>query len=173
MSEKETKGAVEEQNQEVLTFTQEELDKKLQSEADKRVQEALNTAKSKWEKEWTGKLEKAKTEAERLAKLSAAEKKAEEDRLRAEELAKKDRELTVRELQLEAVDELNKRKLPVDFAKILLGETAEDTLDKIKLFETAFREAVQAEVDSKLKGRTPEGATGETVDMNKILRGMR
>ncbi len=173
MSEKETKGAVEEQNQEVLTFTQEELDKKLQSEADKRVQEALNTAKSKWEKEWTGKLEKAKTEAERLAKLSADEKKAEEDRLRAEELAKKDRELTVRELQLEAVDELNKRKLPVDFAKILLGETAEDTLEKIKLFETAFREAVQAEVDSKLKGRTPEGATGETVDMNKILRGMR
>jgi hypothetical protein len=173
MSEKETKGAVEEQNQEVLTFTQEELDKKLQSEADKRVQEALNTAKSKWEKEWTGKLEKAKTEAERLAKLSADEKKAEEDRLRAEELAKKDRELTVRELQLEAVDELNKRKLPVGFAKILLGETAEDTLEKIKLFETAFREAVQAEVDSKLKGRTPEGATGETVDMNKILRGMR
>lgn len=173
MSEKETKGAVEEQNQEVLTFTQEELDKKLQSEADKRVQEALKTAKSKWEKEWTGKLEEAKTEAERLAKLSADEKKAEEDRLRAEELAKKDRELTARELQLEAVDELNKRKLPVGFAKILLGETAEDTLEKIKLFETAFREAVQAEVDSKLKGRTPEGATGETVDMNKILRGMR
>ena len=172
MSEKETNGA-DKQNQEVLTFTQEELDKRLQSEADKRVQEALNTAKSKWEKEWTGKLEKAKTEAERLAKLSADEKKAEEDRLRAEELAKKDRELTVRELQLEAVDELNKRKLPVDFAKILLGETAEDTLDKIKLFETAFREAVQTEVDSKLKGRTPEGAAGETVDMNKILRGMR
>jgi hypothetical protein len=173
MSEKETKGAVEEQDQKVLTFTQEELDKKLQSEADKRVQEALNTAKSKWEKEWTGKLEEAKTEAERLAKLSADEKKAEEDKKRADELAKKDKELTVRELQLEAVDELNKRKLPVGFAKILLGETAEDTLEKIKLFETAFREAVQAEVDSKLKGRTPEGATGETVDMNKILRGMR
>ena len=171
MPEEVTKGA--EKNQEGLTFTQEELDKKLQSEADKRVQEALNTAKTKWEKEWTEKLTTAKTEAERLAKLSAEEKKAEEDKKRAEELAKKDRELTIRELQLQAVDELSKRKLPVSFSKLLLGENAEDTLEKITTFETAFREAVQAEVDVKLKGKTLDGASGETFDMNKLLRKMR
>jgi hypothetical protein len=156
-----------------VTFTQEEFDKKLQSEADKRVQEALKTAQSKWEKDLTSKLEEARTEAERLAKLSADEKKAEEDKKRQEELAKKDRELTIRELQLQAVDELNKKKLPVEFAKILLGETAEETLEKITTFESAFREAVQAEVDTKLKGKTPDGAGEKIVDMNKLLRKMR
>ena len=72
-------------------------------------------------KEWTEKLTTAKTEAERLAKLSAEEKKAEEDKKRAEELAKKDRELTIRELQLQAVDELSKRKLTRELLQTPLG----------------------------------------------------
>ena len=166
MSNKETVGA---ENQEVL-LTQEEFDKKLQSETDKRVQEALKTAQAKWEKDVEGKLEQARTEAERLAKLSADEKKAEEDKLRAKELADKDRELTKRELQLEAIAELNKRKLPVGFAKMLLGDTAEHTLEKIATFEKEYKEAVDAEVTAKLKGRTPDKGSEKTFDMNEFIR---
>ncbi len=169
MSVKETVGA---ENQEVL-LTQEEFDKKLQSESDRRVQEALKTAQTKWEKDLEGKLQEVRTEAERLATLTAEEKKAEEDKLRAEELARKDKELTYRELQLEAVAELNKRKLPVGFAKMLLGETAEDTLKKITTFEKEFTEAVDAEVSAKLKGRTLEKGGGEQFDMNDFIRSMR
>ena len=110
MAEQVTKGA--DKNQEGL-LTQEEFDKKLQSETDKRVQEALNTAEKKWEEKYNKKLEEVKTEAERLAKLSADEKKAEEDKKRAKELADKDRELTLRELNLGAIDELDTRKLPL------------------------------------------------------------
>ena len=83
----------------------------------------------------------------------------------------KDRELTLRELNLGAIDELDKRKLPVSFAKFLLKETAEKTLENITSFETAFREAVQAEVDSKLKGKTPEKGGGTDFDFNKFIRG--
>jgi secreted Zn-dependent insulinase-like peptidase len=168
MAEQVTKGA--DKNQEGL-LTQEEFDKKLQSETDKRVQEALNTAEKKWEEKYNKKLEEVKTEAERLAKLSADEKKAEEDKKRAKELADKDRELTLRELNLGAIDELDKRKLPVSFAKFLLKETAEKTLENITSFETAFREAVQAEVDAKLKGKTPEKGGGTDFDFNKFIRG--
>ncbi len=166
MSVKETVGA---ENQEVL-FTQEEFDKKLQSETDKRVQEALKTAQAKWEKDVEGKLEQARTEAERLAKLSADEKKAEEDKQRAKELADKDRELTMRELQLGAIDELNKRKLPVSFAKMLLGDTAEHTLEKITAFEKEYKEAIDAEVTARTKGRTPDKGGGTTFDMNEFIR---
>jgi len=167
MSVKETVGA---ENQEVL-LTQEEFDKKLQSETDKRVQEALKTAQAKWEKDVEVKLEQARTEAERLAKLSADEKKAEEDKQRAKELADKDRELTMRELQLGAIDELNKRKLPVSFAKMLLGDTAEHTLEKITAFEKEYKEAIDAEVTARTKGRTPDKGTEKTFDMNAFIRG--
>ncbi|MEG2354261.1 MAG: DUF4355 domain-containing protein, partial [Clostridium sp.] len=49
-------------------------DKKYQSEFDKKVAKALEAAKNEWEVEHTGKLETVKTEAEKLAKMNAAEK---------------------------------------------------------------------------------------------------
>jgi hypothetical protein len=167
--EKVTDGAV--QNQTEQTFTKSQVDKMLQTEADRRVQEALTTAKTGWEKEWTKKLEKAKTEAEQMAKLSAEEKELAITKAKAEELAQKERELSIRELQLKAIDVLAEKKLPVTFAKMLLGETAEDTLERIKAFETEFRKSVQAEVDLKLKGTTPNSSQkGEAFDMNTFIR---
>lgn len=51
---------------EVKTFTEEEVQARIQSESDKRVTEALKTARAKWEKEEA----EAKKEAERLQSLS-------------------------------------------------------------------------------------------------------
>lgn len=55
---------------EVLTFDEILKDKAYQSEFDKRVSKALETAKTNWEKEAEGK----RTEAEKLAKMDEAEK---------------------------------------------------------------------------------------------------
>lgn len=167
---KDTAGA---ENQQGKTYTKEEVEKLLQSESDRRVSEALKTAGVKWQAELESKLEQTRTEAERLAKLSAEEKKKEEDKKRAEELARKEHELTMRELQLKAVDELSQKKLPVQFAKLLLGSTAEETLEKISVFEKEFRDAVQEEVEIKLKGRTPQTSEGKNFDMNKFIRGLK
>ena len=49
-------------------------DKKYQSEFDKRVAKALETAKGKWETDYQAKVEEAKTEAEKLAKMNAEQK---------------------------------------------------------------------------------------------------
>ena len=64
-------------------------DKKYQSEFDKRVAKALETAKSKWETDKATELENAKTEAEKLAKMNAEQKAkyAEEKRI-AESIGK-------------------------------------------------------------------------------------
>ena len=73
----ETKTVVEETTQEtvgaegeVMTFDEILQDKTYQSEFDKRVAKALETAKTKWEKE----AEEKRTEAEKLAKMNAEEK---------------------------------------------------------------------------------------------------
>ena len=63
---------------EVLTFDEILQDKYYQSEFDKKVAKALETARTKWEKE----AEVKKTEAEKLAKMDAEEKlKYERDKI--------------------------------------------------------------------------------------------
>jgi hypothetical protein len=73
----ETKTVVEETTQEtagaegeVMTFDEILQDKYYQSEFDKKVAKALETARTKWEKE----AEEKRTEAEKLAKMDADEK---------------------------------------------------------------------------------------------------
>ena len=55
------------QEQQPKTFDELLKDKTYQSEFDKRVAKALETAKGKWESDHQAKLEEAKTEAEKMA----------------------------------------------------------------------------------------------------------
>ena len=61
----------EENKPEGKTYTEEELQKLIQSESDKRVTQAMKTAEQKWQREYEKKLEDEKSEAEKLAKMSA------------------------------------------------------------------------------------------------------
>lgn len=65
-----TNTQVQEKQGEVLSFDEILKDKAYQSEFDKRLSKALDTAKTNWEKEAEGK----RTEAEKLAKMDADEK---------------------------------------------------------------------------------------------------
>lgn len=80
------------------TFDDMLKDKDMQSEIDKRVSKALETAKTKWQKDADEKL----SEAKKLEKMNA-EQKAEYQRKQTEEkLAKREAEVTRRELMAEA-----------------------------------------------------------------------
>lgn len=138
------------------TYTQEELDKLIQSEADKRVSSALETARTKWEKEYQEKLEREKKEAERLANLSAEEKEKELLEKTKRDIEERERTIKLKELKLDAIDILVEKKLPVKFADMLLKDDAESTMDNIKLFEKEWQEAIDAAVTEKLKGKSPK-----------------
>ncbi|WP_202967987.1 capsid assembly scaffolding protein Gp46 family protein, partial [Clostridium perfringens] len=71
-------------------------DKRHQSEFDKRVAKALETAKSKWEMEKATELENAKTEAEKLAKMNAEQKAKYAEEKRIAELEKREKDITTR-----------------------------------------------------------------------------
>jgi len=160
---------------EKLVLTQEGLDKILQIETDKRVTQALKTAEQRWEKEYNEKLKDERREAERLAKLSDEERQKELDEKYKNELSIREKELNRKEMKLEAINILSEKKLPVKFADILIGETAEETQKKINDFQKAFRDEVEAEVNVRLKGVVPKGGTDvkgkKGYDMNAIIRG--
>lgn len=85
-----------------LPKTLEELQKLLQSEVDRRVIQVLQIARQKWEEETKQKIEEERREAERLAKLTQAEKEKELLRKQQEELNKKAKKLTLRGMNFEA-----------------------------------------------------------------------
>jgi hypothetical protein len=140
--------------------TVEELQKLLQSEADKRVSGALKTAQEKWELDYKTKLEAEKAEAEKLAKMSAAEKAEALLAKTQKDIADREKAIAQKELKLETINILNEKKLPITFADILLGDDAEKTKGNVDTFDKAFREAVEAAVNERLKGNPPKGGSG-------------
>ena len=149
------------QETEKVELTAEELQKKIESESDKKLEKALQTARSKWEKEFQEKLEQEKKEAERLAKLSEKERKEEELTKREQELENRLKELERKELKTDAVADLKDKGLPVELADTLLAENAEKTLENINNLKKVFDEAVNNAVKEKLRQETPTVGTGE------------
>lgn len=147
-----------------LPKSEEELKKLLQSESDKRVTDALKTAQAKWEADYKQKLESEKAEAEKLAKMTAAEKEQALLDKQKKEIEDRERAIQQKELKLETINILNEKKLPITFADLLLADDADKTKGNVDTFEKAFREAVDAAVTERLKGNTPgSGSTNPNV----------
>ena len=129
------------------TFTQEELDK------------ILNKKFAQWQK----KTEEAKAEAERKAKLTEAEKLAEE---RKEfEAMKKQFEYEQRVNSTSKV--LASNNLPIQFADFLIAENDEATTQRVDLFKNAFNEALEKAISERLKGRTPKISANKNIEVTK------
>lgn len=161
-------------NNDPITLTPEELQKRIESETDKKLAKALETSRKKWEAEFAQKLEHEKKEAERLAKLSAKEREEEELKKQREELDKRLKELESKELKADAIAILNEQSLPSSFVEFLVQENAEKTLANINAFKAAFNEAVEAAVEDKLKGTPPSttsrSSSGGTTTTQRTLR---
>lgn len=128
------------------------------------IAKRLAKEKAKWEKDYNKKLEDEKAEAERLATLSANERAKAEAEKRAKELDAREAELKRKELKVDCENELQQRGLSATFSQFLLGADAEITQSNINTFESAFKEAVKEEVETRIKGKTPPAGGGDNKD---------
>lgn len=151
------------------TFDELLKDKNHQSEFDRRVSKALETAKAKWAEEEAAKLEAVKTEAEKLAKMNAEQKAEHERQKRDKELADREALLTLRELRAEAAVTLSEKGLPKELIDSVNFKDADSCKKSIETLETVWRAAVQSGVEERLKGKTPTVETkvaGDPKTMN-------
>ena len=137
---------VETQQEEVKTYTQEEVMALLQSETDKRVQQALNTQKKKYEKQLS------------LSKLDGDERaKAEKDN-RIAELEEQLAAFQIERNKSELKSVLSSRGLSAEFADIVaINDDIEASQANIDKLDKLFKQAVKAEVEKRLAGNTPKG----------------
>ncbi|MFT9334280.1 MAG: DUF4355 domain-containing protein [Leuconostoc mesenteroides] len=146
-----------------ITFTPQEFD----SEVDKRIAKALETAKSKWNEEKQDEINRA----EQLAKMSAEERKEAEDKAKAESLEKREKELNMREYRYEAKHQLEENGLPVSFVDMVLSDDPTITKNNITAVKSEFDKAIEVAVTERLKGKTPQ-VGGGTSQLNKNLNDM-
>lgn len=135
--------------------------KDYQSAFDKKIAKALETAKANWQKDYDAKIQEAKTEAEKLAKMNQEQKAKYEQDKRLAELEKREKDITVRELKAQANLTLTEKGLPTELNEILNYEDADKCNASIEAVEKAFQTAVEKAVNDKLRGTgAPKGSQG-------------
>lgn len=157
------------QQEEKLTFTQEELDALIQKHADKRVSQAMKTAEKKQEAKIR--------EAQKLAQMSATEKYEYELNQREQAIAEKEKQLALLENKNEASKILADKGLSVSLVDFVVAEDAETMNSNIQLLESEFKKCVKAEVEKRLATSTPkknlpidETLTRETFSKMSVLQ---
>lgn len=144
------------EEQEVKTYTQEEVLELLQRESDKRVSQALKTQQKKYEKQ----LSLSKLDGEERAK---AEKDAEIAELR-EQLA----QFQIERNRSELKSVLSSRGLSAEFADIIaINDDIEASQANIDKLDKLFKAAVKAEVEKRLAGNAPKGNSSTTTEITK------
>ena len=149
-------GTQNETNTENKTFTQEEVLKLIQSEADKRVSQALATQQKKYEKQLS------------LSKLDGAEREKAEKDNKIAELQEQLAQFQIEKNRSELKSVLSSRGLSAEFADILNItddiETSQASIDKL---DKLFKAAVKMEVEKRLAGNTPKGNGASSAEITK------
>ena len=124
-----------------------------QSEFDRRVSRALETARGKWAQETRKQVETAREEAARNAYAEGeARMNAREEELNARETG-----IMQRELRADAARMLQERGLPNELMHALDLRSSESVQSSMDAAETAFRRAVQTGVEARMRGVVPAG----------------
>lgn len=71
------------------------------------------------------------------------------------ELEDREKSLNLRQLKMDTIDILYNKNLPVDMIDFIIGDDVESTKAKIDKFEVMFNNAVQKNVEQRLKGKAP------------------
>lgn len=139
-------GLETQQQEEVKTYTQEEVLALLQSESDKRVTAALKKQQAKYEKQLS------------LSKLDGAERERAEKDSRIAELEQLIAEMNVERNKSELKSVLSSRGLSAEFADIIaITDDIEASQTNIDKLDKLFKAAVKAEVEKRLAGNAPKG----------------
>lgn len=158
-----------------VTMTPEEFETAKQEaaekEAERRVAKVLAKKQTEWQMDKDKELEEAKSEATKLAKMSADERIKAESEKRQRDIEKREKELNMREYRYEAKHQLEESGLPDTFVDMVLSEDAETTKNNIGAIKAEFDKAIEAAVNERLKGTTPKtgGAAGEPSHLDSIL----
>ena len=164
----EQENVVVEETAKELTFDEMLSNKNYQSEFDKRVAKALETAKTKWQEE----AEAKRTEAEKLAKMKDDEKHQYELNKANKERDEAIAELNAIKLEKEAIRIAKEKGLDIsllediDYSK----QTADTISTIIDTKKEVFDKAIEKAINEKYKENSPKVVLNQTQEKQRVSR---
>ena len=159
MEETKTTGAVQEtETKETITepkktYTQEEVERLLQQEGDRRVTAALKKAEAK--------RTEAVREAQKLASMNEDEKIRYQIDQRQKELDEREARIALLENTAEATKILSEKGLPPALVDLVVAEDADDMMSRINLLDKWLKEGIKAGVEKRLASAAPRTGSVE------------
>ena len=145
--------------EEVKTYSEEEVARMLQAEADRRVSQALAKQQAKFKQQMD--------EAEKLRTMNEEQKAQYQLEQRIKEIEAKEKEFALKENRYEAQKIMAEKNIPLAFADFIVAEDAETMMANISLFEKEFKRAVRAEVDKRIASPAPKANIGVDTAITK------
>jgi hypothetical protein len=143
-------------NETTKTFTYDEVMALIQSESDKRTNQALAKQKKQYEKQLS------------LSKLDGDEREKAEKDNKIAELEQMIAEMNVERNKSELKSVLSSRGLSAEFCDILnITDDIEASQANIDKLDKLFKAAVRAEVEKRLAGNAPKGNGGPNTEYTK------
>ena len=136
---------------------------------EEQIEAAVAVEKAKWDKELDSKIKAAQDEAARLAKLSAEERRKEEDKAAKEKFEREKAEFEQEKLVMYAEMELAKVNLSTDIAKYIAKTDKETTKTIIDAIKASYDKDVQNGVAERLKGKTPPLGGGQPTETGGFM----
>lgn len=154
---------------EVVTLSKRELELRLNSEADKRVSQALKTHEQKLKEQFQETIRLEREEAEKLAKMKADEREQYERQKFEATLKEKERQLTDRELKLKTTEYLSKNNLPLDVMEFVIGNDESETQSKLEKLNVIINKKIEEEKAKWIQSNSDTGIKTSTTAVGKKL----
>lgn len=144
-------------NPDVKTYTAEEVAKLIQSEADRRTNQALAKQKKEYEKKMS------------LSILDEQQRKDAEQQMKIAELEEQLAAFQIEKNRSELKSVLSSRGLSAEFADIIaINDDIEASQSNIDKLDKLFKAAVKSEVEKRLAGNAPRGnGSGAPAEITK------
>ena len=146
-------------NPDVKTYTAEEVAKLIQSEADRRTNQALAKQKKEYEKKMS------------LSNLDEQQRKDAEQQMKIAELEEQLAAFQIEKNRSELKSVLSSRGLSAEFADIIaINDDIEASQSNIDKLDRLFKAAVKSEVEKRLAGNAPKGnGSGTPAEITKEM----
>lgn len=146
-------------NPDVKTYTAEEVAKLIQSEADRRTNQALAKQKKEYEKKMS------------LSNLDEQQRKDAEQQMKIAELEEQLAAFQIEKNRSELKSVLSSRGLSAEFADIIaINDDIEASQSNIDKLDKLFKAAVKSEVEKRLAGNAPKGnGSGTPAEITKEM----
>ena len=130
-------------------------------------QSLLSTERQSWQQEAA----EQQSEAEKLSKMSDAQRERYQFQKEKEDFERQRSEFAASQLRLQMGSELQKRGFSPDMAEWITGKDADTSMANLEKFEAAFQAAVQAKLNSTMRGKNPPSEPRQKLPMDDFMKG--